>query len=252
VNTTYFIACSAVYYAMKALVAPDVPPNEGCYRPLAVIVPRGTVLNPDPDRPVVGGNHETSQRAVDAIFKALAPVLPDRIAAGGPTTAGLLIFGARGADGRWSILYEVHGGGEGATAAKDGAPAVRVHMSNVMNTPVEVIEAEYPIAVEEQSLRENSGGDGARQGGAGLRRAYRVLAPEVTLTSMIERRLVPPWGAAGGGDGLPFRLTLNPGPHARELKGKETITLRQGDVVLIETSGGGGYGPAPSSTGRSR
>jgi N-methylhydantoinase B len=243
VNTTYYIACSSVYYAMKALIAPDVPPNAGCYRPLSVVVPRGTVLNPDPDRPVVGGNHETSQRAVDAIFKALAPVLPDRIAAGGPTTAGLLIFGARGPDGRWRILYEVHGGGEGATAAKEGAPAVRVHMSNVMNTPVEVIEAEYPLAVEEQSLRMDSGGDGARRGGAGLRRAYRVLAPEVTLTSMVERRLVAPWGAAGGADGRPFRITLNPGPHARELKGKETVTLRRGDVVLIETSGGGGYGP---------
>jgi N-methylhydantoinase B len=239
---------------MKALVAPDVPPNAGCYRPLEVLVPRGTVLNPDPDRPVVGGNHETSQRAVDAIFKALAPVLPDRIAAGGPTTAGLLIFGARADDGRWSILYEVHGGGEGATADKDGAPAIRVHMSNVMNTPVEVIEAEYPIAVEEHALREDSGGDGSRRGGAGLRRAYRVLASEVTLTSMVERRLVPPWGAAGGADGAPFRITLNPGRHARELKGKETVTLRQGDVVLIETSGGGGYGPAPRSaaTGRSR
>ena len=128
-NTTYFIACSAVYYAMKALVAPDVPPNDGCYRPLHVMVPPRTVLNADPDRPVVGGNHETSQRVVDAILKALAPALPDRVAAGGPTTSGLLIFGARRPDGRWSILYEVHGGGEGATAAKDGAAgSARAHV----------------------------------------------------------------------------------------------------------------------------
>ncbi len=247
VNTTYFVACSAVYYAMKALIAPEVPPNDGCYRPLRVIVPPRTVLSPDPDRPVVGGNHETSQRVVDAIFKAMAPVLPDRIAAGGPTTSGLLLFGARAADGRWSILYEVHGGGEGATAARDGAPAVRVHMSNVMNTPTEVIEAEYPIAIVEHALRDDSGGDGARRGGLGLRRAYRMLAPDVTLTSMIERRIVPPWGVAGGADGLPFRITLNPGAHARDVKGKETLTLRQGDVVLIETSGGGGYGPPPTA-----
>jgi N-methylhydantoinase B len=243
VNTTPFITCSSVYYAMKALVAPEVPPNDGCYRPLAVTVPPGTVLNPDPDRPVVGGNHETSQRVVDAIFKALAPVLPSRVAAGGPTTSGLLLFGARAPDGRWSILYEVHGGGEGATAARDGAPAVRVHMSNVMNTPVEVIEAEYPFRVEEHALREGSGGDGARRGGLGLRRAYRVLAPEVTLTTMLERRVVPPWGASGGADGLPFRITLNPGSRARDIHGKETLTLRQGDLVLIETSGGGGLGP---------
>src|SRR4030095_4431512 len=115
VNTTSYIACSAVYYAMKALVAPDVPPNDGCYRPLHVHVPPRTVLSADPDRPVVGGNHETCQRIVDAIVKALAPALPDRVSAGGPTTSGVLIFGARQPDGRWSILYEVHGGGEGAT-----------------------------------------------------------------------------------------------------------------------------------------
>jgi N-methylhydantoinase B len=243
VNTTYFITCSSVYYAMKALAAPDVPPNDGCYRPLEVHVPPGTVLSPDPECPVVGGNHETSQRVVDAIFKALAPVLPDRVAAGGPTTSGLLLFGARRADGGWSILYEVHGGGEGATAARDGAPAVRVHMSNVMNTPVEVIEGEYALMVEEHALREGSAGDGRRRGGLGFRRAYRVLAAEMSLTTMLERRVVPPWGVAGGRDGWPFRVTLNPGPGARELRGKETVTLRQGDLVLIETSGGGGFGP---------
>ena len=244
VNTTYFIACSSVYYAMKALAAPDVPPNEGCYRPLRVIVPPGSVLRADPDRPVVGGNHETSQRVVDAIMKALAPVLPDRVAAGGPATAGLLIFGARNPDGRWAVLYEVHGGGEGATARKDGVSGVRVHMSNVMNTPIEVIEGEYPVMVEEQMLRPGSAGAGAHRGGLGFRRAYRIMGPEVTLTSMLERRLVPPYGLAGGEDALPFRITLNPGtPEARDIRGKETLPLREGDLVLIETCGGGGYGP---------
>jgi N-methylhydantoinase B len=242
VNTTYFIVCSAVYYAMKALIAPEVPPNDGCYRPLIVQVPRGTVLNADYDRPVVGGNHETSQRVVDAIFRALAPVLPDRIIAGGPTTAGLLIFGARLADGRWRILYEVHGGGEGAGAARDGGSALRVHMSNVMNTPVEVVEGEYPFAVDEQSLRPGSAGDGRFRGGLGFRRAYRMLVDDVTLTTMLERRVVAPWGALGGAPGSPYRITLNPGPNARELRGKETVRLRQGDVVLLETCGGGGYG----------
>jgi N-methylhydantoinase B len=243
VNTTYFITCSSVYYAMKALAAPDVPPNEGCYRPLSVIVPRGTVLNCDPDRPVVGGNHETSQRVVDAIMKALAPVLPERVVAGGPTTAGLLIFGARGADGRWAVLYEVHGGGEGAMASKDGVSAVRVHMSNVMNTPIEVIEGEYPLLVEAQTLRPGSGGDGARRGGLGFRRAYRILGAEVTLTSMLERRVVPPYGLAGGKDAAPYRITLNPGTRGeRVVKGKETLRLGEGDLIVIETCGGGGYG----------
>jgi N-methylhydantoinase B len=242
-NTTYFIACSAVYYAMKALVAPEVPPNDGCYRPLHVLVPPRTILSADPDRPVVGGNHETCQRVVDAIFKALAPALPDRVAAGGPTTSGVLIFGARQPDGRWAIFYEVHGGGEGATASKDGASAVRVHMSNVMNTPTEVIEGDYPIMVEEHALRPGSSGDGAHRGGLGFRRAYRILAPEVTLTSMLDRRVVPPYGLAGGRDAAPYRITLNPGPGERAIRGKETVKLAAGDLVLIETCGGGGYGP---------
>jgi N-methylhydantoinase B len=244
VNTTRFIACSAVYYAMKALIAPEVPPNDGCYRPLRVVVPRRSVLDPDPDRPVVGGNHETSQRVVDAIFKALAPLLPDRVAAGGPTTSGVLIFGARHGDGRWAILYEVHGGGEGATAAKDGASAVRVHMSNVMNTPTEVIEGEYPLLVEEHGLRPGSAGHGRRRGGLGQVRAYRVLGDEVTLTTMFERRVIPPWGLAGGGDGAPFRVTLRSASGERVVSGKETFALRRGDLVRVETCGGGGYGPA--------
>lgn len=252
VNTTYFIACSAVYYAMKALAAPDVPPNEGCYRPLHVHVPEGCLLRPTADRPVVGGNHETSQRIVDAIFKAFAAPVPERVAAGGPTTSGVMIFGAHAVDGRWSILYEVHGGGEGATATKDGASAVRVHMSNVMNTPSEVVEVEYPFRIEEHALREGSAGDGTHRGGLGIRRAYRVLAPEVTLTTMLDRRVIPPWGAVGGADALPFRLTLNPGPGERTIRGKETLTLRQGDLVLIETCGGGGYGPPSGRSAEAR
>ncbi|MGH7313797.1 MAG: hydantoinase B/oxoprolinase family protein, partial [Candidatus Rokuibacteriota bacterium] len=252
VNTTSFIAYSAVYYAVKAVVAPDVPPNDGCYRPLRVVVPPGTILQPDPDRPVVGGNHETSQRVVDAIVRALAPALPDRVVAAGAATSGVLIFGTRVPEGRWAILYEVHGGGEGASAWRDGASALRVHMSNVMNTPTEVVEAEYPLRVEEHALRRGSGGDGTHRGGLGFRRAYRVLASEATLTSMLDRRVVAPWGLAGGRDGLPYRITLNPGPGARDFGGKATIVLRQGDLVLIETCGGGGWGPPEGRAAEAR
>jgi N-methylhydantoinase B len=112
-----------------------------------------------------------------------------------------------------------------------------------MNTPSEVVETEYPLRIEEHALRPGSGGDGTHRGGLGLRRAYRVLAPEVTLTSMLDRRVIPPWGTAGGADGAPFRITLNPGAGAHDLGGKVTVTLRQGDLLLIETSGGGGHGP---------
>jgi N-methylhydantoinase B len=240
VNATPYVTRSAVYYSVKSLVAPDVPANDGCYRPITVHIPPGTILNPPSSAPVVGGNHETSQRVVDACYKALAQAIPTRITAGGPTTAGILIFAAR-VDGRWRIFYEVHGGGEGAGAARDGGHAVRVHMSNVMNTPIEAVETEYPIEILRQALRPGSGGAGAHRGGCGFTRAYRVLA-EATLTTMLERRVVPPWGAFGGEAGTPFRVTLERNGTARDVKGKETVRLQAGDVVVIDTCGGGGYG----------
>jgi N-methylhydantoinase B len=242
VNTTVYVTCSAVAYAMKTFAGPEIPPNDGCYRPLRVVVPPGSVLSPDPERPVVGGNHETSQRVVDAIFRALAGALPDRVPAGGPTTSGVCIFGGRQPDGRWFVLYEVHGGGEGATAWRDGAPATRVHMSNVMNTPGEVIESEYPIRVETHALRPGSGGDGRHRGGLGFVRTYRMLADGVTLTTMLDRRVVPPYGLLGGAPGAPFRISVQSAGSVREIGGKETVRLRAGDLVVLESCGGGGYG----------
>jgi N-methylhydantoinase B len=112
-----------------------------------------------------------------------------------------------------------------------------------MNTPIEVVESEYPLMVEELALRPGSGGDGCHRGGLGFRRAYRILGADVTLTTMIERRIVPPYGLFGGRDAAPFRITLNPGTSGeRDIKGKETMKLAQGDLVLLESCGGGGYG----------
>ncbi len=244
INTTPYVAHSAVYYCLKALVGPDIPANEGCYRPITAHTPAGSILNPAPNAPVVGGNHETSYRIADAVFRALAPALPGRITAGGPTTAGIMVIGGR-REGRDYVLYECHGGGEGASERRDGGHVVRVHVANTMNTPVEVIEAEYPVRVERAELREGSGGLGQHCGGLGQVRAYRVLH-DSTLTTMIERRVVAPWGAFGGADGQPFRITRERGGERRDIKGKEVLALRAGDLATIETSGGGGYGPPDS------
>ena len=195
---------------------------------------------------VVGGNHETSQRVADAIFKALEPAVPERLSAGGPTTSGLLLFAGNDDQGRWTTLYETHGGGEGARAERDGAPVVRVHMSNVMNTPAEVIEAEYPIRVECQRLRRGSGGKGAHRGGEGLVREYRVLAEELSLTSMFERAVIPPYGLQGGEAGARFRVRVVPASGAPYiLPGKANVRLARGDLVIVESCGGGGYGTPP-------
>ena len=243
-NTTPFVAMAAVYYAIKAVAGPEIQPNGGCYRTLEVITRPGSLFEPAIDKPVVGGNHETSNRAVDAIMRALEPAVPERLTAGGSTTAGILIFGGRRRDGAMGTFYETHGGGEGARAHRDGVPVVRVHLTNTMNTPAEIVEAEYMIRVDEQRLRPDSAGAGKHKGGAGLLRSYTVLADGMSLTTMFERRIVPPYGLQGGDNGAPFRVTLH---HAaggsRELRGKENLSLSKGDRVVMETSGGGGYGP---------
>ncbi len=242
-NATRFVTASAVFYAARALLGPEIPVNAGCYRPLILHVPPGSILNPGADAPRVGGNHETSQRVVDAVLRALAPALPDRIVAGGAGTSGLVMLSGRHQDGRPFILYEVHGGGEGAGAGRDGTNAVRVHMSNVMNTPVEVIESEYPLRVEWCELRPDSGGRGRHRGGLGLRRAYRLLCEEGELSTMVERTRIPPWGVFGGGDGAPFRVVCEREGRTVPVRGKENRDLRRGDLIVVDSCGGGGYGP---------
>lgn len=244
INTTRFITAASVYYVMKAVCGPDIQPSAGCYRPMEILTRPGSILDAPADRPVVGGNHETAQRIADAVFLALAHIVPERLTAGGPTTAGLLIFGGNREDGRWTTFYEVHGGGEGGRIDRDGMPAIRAHMANVMGTPAEVVEAEYPITVERQELIRGSGGAGRHRGGDGLRRVYRARTGGITLTTMVERMVVPPYGLEGGEPGAPYRVTLEPvegQPVA--LPGKANVRIAAGDRVIIETSGGGGYGP---------
>ena len=250
VNTTPFTAAS-VFYVMKALFGPEIQPSGGCYRPFEIVTRPGSVLDPGPEKPVVGGNHETSQRIADAVFRAFAAVVPERLTAGGPTTSGLILFGGRRADGAWTTLYETHGGGEGARVDRDGAPVIRVHMSNVMNTPAEVIEAEYPLMIEAQALRRGSGGAGRHCGGEGLHRVYRVMCEDMSVTSMFERRVIPPYGLGGGAPGACFRVEINPRDGASyDLPGKANIRLGPGDRVIVDSCGGGGYGPPAAADTR--
>ena len=242
VNTTPFIASAAVAYTVRAVLVPEVASNGGLLRPLEVVTRPGSLLDPPPTAPLVAGNHETSQRIVDALFRALAQVVPDRVVAAGMGSSGLTLFSTSMPDGRDALLYETHAGGAGASRHRAGDPATRIHMSNVMNTPAEVIETEYPLRVERHELREGSGGAGEHPGGDGLRRVYRVLADETRLTTMVERARIPPWGLEGGESGEPSTVWLVREGERRPLRGKGSVELRRDDLVVVETAGGGGFG----------
>jgi N-methylhydantoinase B len=189
-------------------------------------------LNPDPPAAVVGGNVETSQRVTDVVFDALADAAPDRVPAAGQGTMNNLIVGGTG-----FTYYETIGGGAGANPASDGLSGVQVGMTNTENTPVEALEAEYPLRVTTYALREDSGGEGRYRGGDGLIRELRLEA-DATVSLLTERRRVAPPGRAGGEDGK-TGLNLVDG---KAVPAKTTLQLDAGTTVRVETPGGGGHG----------
>jgi N-methylhydantoinase B len=245
-NTTPFIARSAVVYAARIMSGRDMQQNAGALRPLTIITRPGSILEPGWKAAVAAGNHETSMRIVDAVFKAMEDIIPERLSAGGPATSGLLAFAEPLPDAGWRMLYEVHGGGEGARHDRDGSPATRVHLTNTSNTPAEVIEANYAIRIERQAIRRGAGGSGLHRGGDGVIRSYRVLAPSMWLTTCVERRRIAPYGLQGGEPGAPYEITLERDGASEALPGKANLLLAEGDLVTIEGSGGGGFGrPSP-------
>jgi len=238
VNAPLSVAKSAVYFVVRAVTDPDVPPNQGCYDPVTVRAPEGSLLNPEPPAAVVGGNVETSQRVTDVVFRALAEAAPERVPAAGQGTMNNLVVG----DSAFSY-YETVGGGMGASAHADGPSGVQVGMTNTLNTPVEALEAAYPLRVDEYSLREGSGGDGRHRGGDGLVRQVTVET-DATVSLLTERRRHAPWGLAGGGDGAVGRNYVDGEP----VGAKVTREVEAGTTVRVETPGGGGYGDPDDGT----
>ncbi|MXW65202.1 MAG: hydantoinase B/oxoprolinase family protein [Bacteroidetes bacterium SB0662_bin_6] len=241
-NAVLPITESACYYAVRCLAASDIPMNAGCFAPVRVTAPPGCLVHADPPHAVSAGNVETSQRIVDAVFGALAQAMPARVSAAGQGTMNNLTIGGSRADGSPYAYYETIGGGMGASAGADGLSGVHVHMSNTLNTPVEALEMTFPFRIETYALRRGSGGAGERRGGDGLIRAYRLLRP-ATVTVISERRETPPWGLQGGAPGACGRNTLvRPGGGEETLPAKFSRRLEAGDVLRIETPGGGGWG----------
>ncbi|HZT93821.1 MAG TPA: hydantoinase B/oxoprolinase family protein [Gaiellaceae bacterium] len=231
-NCPLAVTKSACYFVVRCVTEPDLPASGGAFAPVTVTAPAGCLVNAQPPAAVAAGNTETSSRIVDVVFAALGRLV--QVPAAGQGTMNNLALG----NDRFTY-YETVGGGQGACPDDDGPSGVHVAMSNTLATPTEAIELEYPLRVERWELRLGSGGDGARRGGDGVVRELRVLE-DCRLSVLAERRRNAPPGRAGGEDGARGRTLVN----GDEQPPKLTRQLRAGDVVRVETPGGGGHGAA--------
>ena len=248
INAVYAITISAVYYVFRSLLGLDVPNNDGCLVPIEVIAPEGTVVNALHPAPVAGGNVETSQRIVDVLLGALSKAAPDRIPAASQGTMNNVTIGGKipGENFRENFAYyETIGGGMGALPNKNGTSGVHSHMTNTLNTPVEALEYAYPLRVLRYEIRKNSGGIGKFYGGDGIRRDIQLLT-DAQVTLLTDRRENGPYGLNGGHNGSPGKNIIFRGDEMEVIPGKGSFELSSGDVLSIQTPGGGGYGiPSP-------
>jgi N-methylhydantoinase B len=242
VNAVYAITVSAVLYVMRCLAAQDIPMNAGILRPVQVITRPGSVLDACFPAAVAGGNVETSQRIVDVILGALAQVLPGEIpAASQGTMNNVTLGGFDHNQQRAFAYYETIAGGCGASAQNHGASAVHSHMTNTLNTPAEALEYSYPLLVTKYAVRRGSGGHGANYGGDGIVRELKMLT-ETELNILSERRITRPYGLEGGEAGQAGRNIIIRNGQQQLRPGKFSELLQKGDILRIETPGGGGYG----------
>ncbi len=240
-NAPRAVTQSAVYYFVRCLCPDDTPTNDGLLEHVEVVVPPGCLLAAAPPAPVAGGNVETSQRVVDALWLAAAKLWPARIPAPGSGTMSNWTFGRAPHGPEMPSYYETIPGGAGAGPEGPGADAVQQHMTNTLGTPVEVLEARWPVRVERFGLRGRSGGPGRHPGGRGVVREIRFLEAATVSLMMTRHELAPP-GVRGGKPGRPGRVTLIRGGRARKMAARARIDVQAGDVLRIETPGGGGWG----------
>jgi len=248
VNAVRAITLSACFYVLRCLLGEDAPAAEGILRPLTLHTPKGSIVDAAPPAAVAGANVETSQRIVDVLMRALAKAAPQRVPAASAGTMSNLAIG--GVDtrpgprnGEAYTYYETAAGGMGARPGMDGISGVQTHMTNSLNTPIEALEYAYPFRARRYAYRYGSGGDGEFRGGDGLVREIELLA-DAEMTLLAERRRFRPYGLAGGADGAAGRafVTRASTGETEELPGKCSRRLKKGDVLRIETPGGGGWG----------
>ena len=251
VNAVAAITESAVRYVVRAfverLIDQTLPAGGGSMSAVQLVLPEASVVNARLPASVAAGNVETSQRVTDVLLRVFGEALPDIAPALSQGTMNNVTVG--GLDPRNDVpfaYYETVGGGMGASPDGPGLSGVHVHMSNSLNTPVEALEHAYPFRVTRYALRAGSGGAGAHPGGAGLFRDL-LFRGEAEVTVLAERRARGPAGRSGGADGAPGRTVLIRGAEETELPPKVTLRVQPGDVLSIQSPGGGGWGPPTES-----
>ncbi|NND44101.1 MAG: hydantoinase B/oxoprolinase family protein [Xanthomonadales bacterium] len=235
-NCPMSVTAAAVFYVFRCLMPAQIPACDGALRPIRIRAPEGCLVNARAPSAVAAGNVETSSRIVDAVCGALAQAVPGIMPAASQGTMNNLAMGSR-REG-WDY-YETLAGGMGAGPDCHGRSVCHSHMTNTLNTPVEVVERHYPLRITRYTLRRDSGGAGRYRGGDGIVREYEFLA-DADLSILSERRRHAPWGLAGGSPGLPGRNLLDGEP----LPAKVQMNVRAGQTLRIETPGGGGFGHA--------
>jgi N-methylhydantoinase B/oxoprolinase/acetone carboxylase alpha subunit len=245
INANRAVTISATMYCFRCLIKEDVPYNAGLMRPIEVLTRPGTVVDARLPASVAAGNVETSQRITDVLLGALHQALPGLIPAASSGTMNNLTFG--GIDPRTGepfAYYETIAGGMGARATADGVDAVHTHMTNSLNTPVEALEHLYPLRLRRYCVRKNSGGAGRRRGGDGILREFEFLT-DTDIAILSDRRARGPYGLDGGASGEPGRNLLN----EQHVRSKGSLRAKAGDVLRIESPGGGGYGSLSKAAG---
>jgi N-methylhydantoinase B len=243
VNAPLGVTISGIYFTLISVTDPTIPVNDGCFRPVSLHIPYGCMMNPKRPAPVAGGNVETSQRNTDVLMKAFAQAIPSKVPAAGPGTMSNISIGGQREDGSSWAFYETIGGGSGGRPDSDGVDGIHVNMTNTMNTPIEALEAYLPLRFESYTLRPDTGGPGEWRGGCGIERSWTLTSKRATLSILAERVKIPPWGLQGGGYGaLGEYLLIKSDGSSERLPSKCTVSLREGDTVILRTPGGGGYG----------
>lgn len=241
-NAPLSVTTAAVLYVFQCLAPSGMPLNSGPLRAIEVLAEKGSILDAQFPAAVAAGNVETSQRIVDVVFGALASAIPEKIQAASAGSMSNITFGGKNPrTGKDFAYYETIAGGMGGRFGKHGVSGVHTHMTNTLNTPVESLERELPVMIDTYSIRRGSGGDGKYRGGDGIVRAYKFLS-KATVTLITERRRFAPYGVQGGKPGKRGKNILLRNKKVKELPAKTTFKARRGDIVKIETPGGGGWG----------